>query len=50
MEDFSIFLVQEIARVALKDDATLRRIGDEMDVTDELLQKVSQYLNLILGE
>jgi hypothetical protein len=43
-------LIQEVARVALEDPATLRRIGHELDVTDEELEKLADYLNSLLGE
>jgi hypothetical protein len=47
MSDLEI-LVQEVARIALEDDATMRRIGHELDVSDEELQRVAHYLNKIL--
>ena len=49
MSDLQI-LIQEIARIALEDDATMRRIGHELDVSDEELQRVGQYLNSLLDE
>ena len=47
MSDLDI-LIQEVARIALEDDATMRRIGHELDVSDEELQRVAQYLNNLL--
>jgi hypothetical protein len=47
MSDLDI-LIQEIARIALEDDATMRRIGHELDVSDEELQRAGQYLNSML--
>lgn len=49
MSDLEI-LVQEVARIALEDGATMRRIGRELDVSDEELQRVAQYLNSMLDE
>jgi hypothetical protein len=43
-------LIQEVARVALEDSATMRRIAHELDVHDEELQKLAAYLNSLLGE
>ena len=42
--------IQEIARIALEDDATMRRIGHELDISDEELQRIGQYLNSMLDE
>lgn len=47
MSDLDI-LIQEIARIALEDSYTLRRIGHELDVSDEELQRVAQHLNALL--
>jgi hypothetical protein len=47
MSDLDI-LIQEIARIALEDSDTLRRIGHELDVSDEELQRVGQHLNALL--
>jgi hypothetical protein len=47
MSDLQI-LIQEIARIALEDDATMRRIGHELGISDEELQRVGQYLNSLL--
>ena len=49
MSDLEI-TIQEIARIALEDSATLRRIGRELDISDEELQRVGQYLNSLLDE
>lgn len=43
-------LMQEVARIALEDKATLSRIGHELDVTDEELEDLAKYLNSLLGE
>lgn len=43
-------LIQEIARIALEDDHTLRRIGHELDVSDEELKRIADYLNSLLKE
>jgi hypothetical protein len=47
MSDLQI-LIQEVARIALEDDATMRRIGHELGITQEELQRVGQYLNSLL--
>jgi len=47
MSDLQI-LIQEIARIALEDSATAQRIGYELDVSDEELQRVAGYLNSLL--
>lgn len=47
MSDLEI-LIQEIARVALEDKATALRIGHELDVSDEELERVAGYLNSLL--
>jgi len=47
MSDLQI-TIQEIARIALKDDATMRRIGHELDMSNEELQRIGQYLNSLL--
>lgn len=47
MSDLQI-TIQEIARIALEDDATMRRIGHELGISDEELQRVGQYLNSLL--
>jgi len=47
MSDLHI-LIQEVARIALEDDATMRRIGHELGVSEEELQRVGQYLNSLL--
>ena len=47
MSDLDI-TIQEIARIALEDDATMRRIGHELDISNEELQRIGQYLNATL--
>ena len=47
MSDLQI-TIQEIARIALEDDATMRRIGHELDMSNEELQRIGQYLNAML--
>jgi len=47
MSDLDI-TIQEVARIALEDDATLRRIGHELGMSEEELQRVGQYLNSLL--
>jgi hypothetical protein len=47
MSDLQI-LIQEVARIALEDDATMRRIGHELGINEEELQRVGQYLNSLL--
>lgn len=47
MSDLDI-LVQEIARIALEDEATTRRIAHELGETEEKLQQVAGYLNSLL--
>jgi len=47
MSDLDI-TIQEVARIALEDDATLRRIGHELGINEEELQRVGQYLNSLL--
>jgi hypothetical protein len=49
MSDIDL-MIQEVARIALEDLATLRRIGHELDVTDEELENLADYLNSLLGE
>ena len=46
MSDLQI-LIQEIARIALEDEETTRRIANELGETEEELQRVGQYLNLL---
>jgi hypothetical protein len=43
-------LIQEVARIALEDKSILRYIGHELDVTDEELEEVLNYLNSLLGK
>lgn len=47
MSDLEI-LIQEIARIALEDEATTRRIAHELGETEEKLQQVAGYLNYLL--
>ena len=47
MSDLQI-LIEEIARIALEDEATTQRIAHELDVSDEELQRVAGYLNSLL--
>ena len=47
MSDLQI-LIQEIARIALEDEATTRRIAHELGETEEELQRVAGYLNSLL--
>ena len=47
MSDLKI-LIEEIARIALEDEQTRNRIGHELDVSDEELQRVSDHLNSLL--
>jgi len=49
MSDIDL-MIQEVARIALEDLATLHRIGHELDVTDEELENLADYLNSLLGE
>ena len=41
-------LIQEIARIALEDEATTQRIAHELGETEEKLQQVAGYLNSLL--
>ena len=41
-------LIQEIARIALEDEATTQRIAHELGETEEKLQRVAGYLNSLL--
>ena len=45
MTDINIVLV-EIARIALEDEATFNRIGHELDLSDEELNKVLAHVAL----
>ena len=45
MSDMTIVLM-EIARIALEDEATFNRIGHELDLSDEELNKVRAYVAL----
>jgi len=47
MNDLEV-TIQEIARIALEDSNTMARIGHELDISDEELQRVAQYLNSLL--
>lgn len=47
MSDLNI-LIQEVARIALEDEATTRRIAHELGETEEELQRVAGYLNSLL--
>lgn len=47
MSDLDI-LIQEIARIALEDEATTQRIAHELGETEEELQRVAGYLNSLL--
>jgi len=47
MSDLQI-LIQEIARIALEDGVTIKRIAYELGETEEKLQKVGGYLNSLL--
>ena len=47
MSDLKI-LIEEIARVALEDEHTRNRIGHELDVSDEELMRVFDYLSSML--
>ena len=47
MSDLDI-LIQEIARIALEDEATTQRIAHELSETEEELQRVAGYLNSLL--
>jgi len=49
MSDINL-LIQEVARIALEDKAILRHIGHELDITDEELENLADYLNSLLGE
>lgn len=45
MNEMQIVLM-EIARIALEDKATFDHIGDELDLSDEELNKVRAYVAL----
>jgi hypothetical protein len=45
MNDIPIVLM-EVARIALEDEATFNRIGHELDLSDEELNKVRAYVAL----
>ena len=47
MSDLQI-LIEEIARIALEDEATTQRIAHELGETEEKLQQVAGYLNSLL--
>jgi hypothetical protein len=47
MSDLQI-LIEEIARIALEDEATTQRIAHQLDVSDEELCRVAGYLNSLL--
>lgn len=47
MSDLQI-LIEEIARIALEDEATTQRIAHELGETEEKLQRVAGYLNSLL--
>lgn len=41
-----IIVLMEIARIALEDEATFNRIGHELDLSDEELNNVRDYVAL----
>ena len=43
--DMYVVLV-EIARIALEDEATFNRIGHELDLSDEELNRVREFVEL----
>jgi len=47
MSDLQI-LIQEVARIALEDEATTKRVAHELGETEERLQRVAGYLNSLL--
>ncbi len=42
--------LEEIARIALEDSATAQRIGHELDVSDEELERAAEYLKSLLED
>ena len=49
MTDLQI-LIQEVARIALDDEATTARIVHVLDLSDEELQRVAEHLNILLND
>jgi DNA-binding transcriptional regulator LsrR (DeoR family) len=49
MNDLQI-LMEEVARIALEDERTRSHIGNELDVSDEELQRLANYLNSLLKD
>jgi hypothetical protein len=49
MSDLQI-LIEEIARIALEDEATTRRIAHELGETEEKLCRVAGYLNSLIDQ
>lgn len=43
-------VIEEVARVALEDPEMRSRIGQELDLTDDALVEVWEYLESLLGE
>lgn len=47
---FRSVVIEEVARVALEDPEMRSRIGHELDLTDDALVEVWEYLESLLGE
>lgn len=41
-------MVEEVARIALEDEATLTRVAHELGLEEEELQRLSGYLNSLV--